>query len=368
MKRLGVSLLPQRLIIAQTVLLLVASFIIFTSQASAVIRFNDRSLLIYNNTPGITTTYKISFTYNNLAVPTTTVGSIDLLFCYDPIPSEPINAENPVDHHPCVTPTGLDVSHAVLADQTGETGFSILSETTNEIILTRTPGAVNETPSSYTFSNIVNPSDTSRTFAARMSDYASTDATGAVINLGSIVSEVGNGVVLQTQVPPILVFCVGHQVSQDCSSTRGGNYTDLGAVDPTQTLTTTSQMAAGTNATGGYVITANGTTMEAGNNVINALTTPTVSAPGNSQFGINLVANDTPHVGSDPDGAFTNAVVSTDYDTPDEFMYQDGAIVASAPNVSLVRRFTVSYIVNTPPDLRAGVYTTTLTYICSGRF
>jgi hypothetical protein len=367
-KRLRVSLLPHRLVIVQTVLLLLCGIVIFTSQASAVIRFNNRSLFISDPTPGATTKYVISFTYNNLAVPTTTVGSIDLLFCYDPIPSEPITPDNPVDHHPCVAPVGLDVSGAVLSSQTGETGYAIASATTNHIILTRTPGAVSETPSTYTFSNIVNPTDTSQSFAARMGSYASTDATGQIINLGSVVSQATNGVVLETQVPPILVFCVGGQVDQLCVHTSGGNYTDMGELTPDHTLTALSQMAAGTNASSGYVITVNGPTIEAGTHVINNLTTPTVSAQGNSQFGINLVANSDPGLGADPDGAFTNAVVAPGYNVPNEFMYHDGDVVASAPNVSLVRRFTVSYIVNSPPDLRAGVYTTTLTYICSGRF
>lgn len=367
-KRLRVSLLPHRLVIAQTVLLLLCSFVIFTSQASAVIRFNNRSLYINDPTPGATTQYKVSFTYNNQAVPTTTVGSIDLLFCYDPIPSETLSPENPVDHHPCVTPIGLDVSHAQLSGQFGITGYSILSQTTSEIVLTRTPGAVTETSSIYTFDGVVNPTDTSQSFAVRMSSYASTDATGQIINLGSVVSQATNGVVLETQVPPILVFCVAGQVDQLCIHSSGGNYTDMGEITPDHTLTALSQMAAGTNASSGYVITVNGPTIEAGTHIVNPLPVPTVSAQGNSQFGINLVANTDPILGADPDGAFTNAVVAPGYDIPNEFQYHDGDVVASAPNVSLVRRFTVSYILNTPPDLRAGVYTTTLTYICSGRF
>lgn len=367
-KGLQTRLLPHRLLLAQTVLLLLGSFIIFTSQASAVIRFNDRSLYINDPTPGATTQYKVSFTYNNQAVPTTTVGSIDLLFCYDPVPSERITPDNPVDHHPCVAPAGLDVSHAQLSSQLGITGYSILSQTANHIILTRTPGTVTETPSVYTFDNVVNPTDTSQSFAIRMSSYASTDATGQIINLGSIISQVSNGVTLETQVPPQLVFCVAGEVDLNCTGTYGGNYTDMGDLDPDHTLTAESQMAAGTNASQGYVITVNGPTIEAGTHVINALTTPTISATGNSQFGINLVANSSPGMGADPDGPSTNANAMPNYSVSNEFMYHDGDVVASAPNVSLMRRYTVSYIVNSPADLRAGVYTTTITFICSGRF
>lgn len=353
LKRLYIRLLPHHLAYAQTVLMLVCTLIIFTSQASAVIRFANRSLLIYDSTPGATTTYQVALTYTTQ----TTVGSIDMLFCNDPIPTDP-----------CDPPAGLNVAGAVLADQTGETGYSISTHTSNHIVLSRLPGVVGNTPSTYTFTNMVNPTDTTQSFSIRLSDYASNDASGTLIDLGSVLSEVGNGVSVETQVPPILIFCVAQQVSPDCSDATGGNYSDLGTLSSAHTLTATSQMAAGTNASGGYVITVNGPSMEAGNNVIDPLVSPKFSAPGNTQFGINLVANSTPAIGSDPDGSFVNAVVAPNYDTPDKFMYHDGDMVASAPNVSLIRRFTVSYIVNVPPDLRAGVYTTTLTYICTGRF
>jgi hypothetical protein len=343
---------PHRLMLAQTVLLLLCSFVIFTAQASAVIRFTNRSLFVYDITPGATTKYKVSLTYTTQ----TTIGSVDMLFCMDPIPTDP-----------CDPPAGLDVSHATLSDQSGETGYSISTQTSNHLVLGRTPQAVGNTPSVYDLSGVVNPTDTSHSFSIRLSDYASDDASGALVDLGSVLSEINEGVNFETQVPPMLIFCVGGQVAPDCTS-GSGYYTDMGTLNPNNTLTATSQMAAGTNASGGYVITANGTTMEAGTHVINALVSPTVSAPGNSQFGINLVANSAPGIGDDPDGDSTNATVSSGYNQPNEFMFQDGGEVASAPNVSLLRRFTVSYIVNSPPDLRAGVYTTTITYICSGRF
>jgi hypothetical protein len=108
--------------------------------------------------------------------------------------------------------------------------------------------------------------------------------------------------------------------------------------------------------------------MAAGSEEITALTHPTLSAPGNSQFGINLIANTEPKIGDDPDGAFANANPTTNYAQSNKYMFHNGDVVAMAPNVSLVRRFTVSYIVNVPSNLKAGVYTTTLTYVCTGKF
>jgi hypothetical protein len=359
LKRLRVGLLPHRIAFAQVIILLICSFVIFESQASAVIRFNDRSLYINSAIPGAVTSYKVSLTYNNTAVYTTTVGSIDMLFCEDPIP-----------YDPCVTPPGLDASHAVLSNQSGETGFGILSESPNEVVLTRNPQAANETPSTYNFTNIINPTDTTHSFSIRLSDYPSTDASGSLINLGSIISEVTNSIEIDTQVPPILIFCVAGQVNKDCSQEYGGNYTDLGDLYSDAPTATSSQMAVATNATNGFVITANGPTIEAGTNIIPALPIQTVSAAGNNQFGINLRANTEPQIGSDIDDSSVaqNAYVMPNYNTPNEYMYKDGDVVAEATGVNLGTVFTVSYIVNDAPNLHAGVYTTTITYICSGRF
>jgi hypothetical protein len=353
LKRLWFGLLSYRFLYFYTVVLLVAAFMSYTADATVVIRFQNRSLLIANSEPGATTKYVVSLTYTTQ----TTVGSLDMQFCIDPIPDQP-----------CVAPAGLNLSNAVLSDQTGETGYSMNLVAPNHIILSRTPAVVGQTPSTYTFENIVNPTYMVHSYSIRLSDYASTDATGPIIDLGSVVSQVANGVFLETQVPPILVFCVAAQVDPLCNAPGGGNYQDMGDLDSEKTLTTVSQMGAGTNASNGYAITVHGTTMAAGTHTISPLETPTVSTPGNSQFGINLVENSSPAIGHDPDGSSANAVVSTNFDIPNKFYYHDGDEVASAPNVSLVRRFTVSYIVNVPPKLRAGVYTTTLTFICTGRF
>jgi hypothetical protein len=346
---------PHRLVVLQMLVVLVSGFLIASANATVVIRFQNRSLFVQNTEPGVTTDYTVSLTYTT----ETSIGSLDMLFCIDPIPIDP-----------CDPPAGLDVSGAVLADQTGETGYTIDpgTHTSNHILLTRTPGVVGQTPSTYKFTGIVNPTFMSHSFSIRMADYASTNGTGTIIDLGSVTTQVTDSIIIETQVPPILVFCVAAQVSPDCTNNNGVNYTDMGTLGPDDTLAASSQMAVGTNASAGYSIQVFGTPMQAGVSVITPLAAPTPSILGIRQFGINLVANTDPLVGQDPDGAFTNAVVAPDYATPNQFKFQDGDLVASAPNVSLVRRFTVSYIVNSPLDLRPGVYTTTLTYVCTGHF
>jgi len=353
-KRLLIAIVPQRLLFTQTLILLVVFFLMFAGQALALVRLGDRSLLVVDPNPGATTTYKVTFGYTTPS----SIGSVDMLFCIDPIPIDP-----------CDPPPGLDVSHATLSSQTGETGFSIdaATHTTNHMLLKRTSTPTGPGLSTYIFTDVVNPTYDVHSYSIRLADYASEDATGPIVNLGSVLSQIAAGIYLETQVPPMLIFCLGRTVADDCSGGTG-NYDDLGILDPSVTLHASTQMVIGTNASSGYVVTVNGTTMEAGTHVIKALDAPTVSAPGNEQFGINLRANSNPGVGADPTGASTNAFVAPGYDTSDKFMYHDGDAVAEAPNVSLFKKFTTSYIVNSPDDLRPGVYTTTLTYICTGRF
>lgn len=342
-----------RHIFSEELIALALVLFLFIAPASASMRFQERGLYMNSSVPGATTSYTISFRYMSPQA----VGSVDMLFCVDPIP-----------YHDCVTPPGLDVSNAVLSSQTGESGFAVLSKSTNHIILTRAPSMISTTGSSYKFDNIKNPTDTSQSFSIRLKSLASTDGTGAQIDFGSIKGEVTDGVVLETQVPPMLIFCLAQEVDDGCIRTNDVYYQDMGTLSPTSTLTAESQMAVGTNASGGFAIIANGTPMSAATNVIDSPDTPTISKPGTNQFGLNLVGNTDPTIGNDPEGTWANAVASPNYSIPNKYMYVPGDIVAYSPNVSLMKKFTVSYILNTSPDLRAGVYSTTLTFIASGRF
>ena len=351
--RLHAFVFTKRHFWSEEVLCLFLALFIFISPASAAMRFQERSLYMNSSDPGATTSYKISFRYMSPAV----VGSVDMLFCIDPIP-----------YHPCVTPPGLNVSNAVLDSQTGETGYSILSKTTNHIVLTRAPSMVTSNSSSYSFDNIVNPNDDSTSFSIRLRSHTTTDASGSQVDFGSVKGQVTTGIIIETQVPPMLVFCLAGQVSDNCGGTDDNFYTDMGQLSAQSTLTAQSQMAVGTNASGGFVITANGTPPAAGTSVIDSPSIPTESKPGSNQFGMNLVANNEPDVGSDPEGTWANAIASPDYGQPNRYKFVDGDVVAYSPNVSLMKKFTVSYILNSRSDLRAGVYTTTITYIASGRF
>lgn len=343
-----------RFVFTEEMLALFLVLFVFVMPATATTRLTDRTLMLQTNEPGATTSYTISFNY----MTPSPIGSIDMLFCNNPIPDEP-----------CVTPTGLDITGATLTGQTGETGYSISTHTANHIVLSRLPSPVaTGTAASYTLSNIVNPTDTSQAFSIRLRTHATMTTTGQHVDFGSVRSQVNRGIVIETQVPPMLIFCVAEEVQDNCDGTNDNYYKDMGELTDNQTLVAKSQMAVGTNASGGFAITVYGTPPAAGTNVIDTPAMPTASQPGTNQFGINLVENTFPAVGSNPEGIWANAVPTSGYNQPNKYMYASGDVVASSPNVSLMKKFTVSYILNSSPSLRAGVYTTTINYIASGRF
>lgn len=346
-----------RTIFTEEVLAVFLAVLVFIVPLSAApIRFDERALLMKSTIPGATTSYTFSLQHMTPGAP---IGSIDFLFCIDPIP-----------YMPCVTPPGLDVSGATLSEQSGEVGFSIQSKTANHIVINRLPTPINpmEGISKYVFNNIKNPQGNGKSFAVRMKSLSTTNGTGQHIDFGSVKGQVTEGIVLETQVPPMLIFCVAGEVADNCESTNDDFFTDMGQMGTGTTLTAKSEMAVGTNASGGFAIVTYGLPPTAGTNVMGSPSSPTESSPGTSQFGINLVENSELNIGSNPEGEWANAVPTTNYSQPNRYMYAEGDTIAYSPNVSLMKKFTISYILNTSSSMRAGVYTTTINYIASGRF
>jgi hypothetical protein len=152
---------------------------------------------------------------------------------------------------------------------------------------------------------------------------------------------------------------------------------NLGTFSPVATNSGTSVMQASTNAGFGYVITLIGTTLTSGANTIPAMGTQSLnstgcavsctSATGTSLFGSNVRDNATPNVGTNVTGTGT-ATGFGGYNTVDAFRFFSGDTVASVGGVTKANTFTNSYIVNVGGDQAAGVYTATMTYICTATF
>jgi len=345
----------KRLAAVSILIALLASIVISSSLFHAkAIRLTDRKLDLSTSVIGSTNVqYQFSF---GITTPGT-LGSIELELC----------SNDPFPLTPCTPPTGLDMTGAILSNQSGEVGFAIdASSTANKIVLTRAPAASTAQPVSYTFTGITNPSQVA-TYYVRLVTFASNDATGPFTDYGGIAWVTTDNLSVNGEVPPYLHFCTGVTIAAYDCLTAVGSEIDLGNLSPSFTSAGTSQFLAATNAAYGYNVTIYGATMTSGANTIPALPSQTFAAPGNGQFGLNARANTIPAKGADPNGPGT-AILNANYATPDLYRFDNGDEIASSPGSSDYRKFTATYIINIDNAQPAGQYNTTITYVCLANF
>lgn len=289
----------------------------------------------------------------------------------------------------CTVPTGLSLAGATQENETGATGFITLTKPSAGVMYISRASAVSvpaNTPVSYRFDGVINPSitdPTKMTFFVRISTYASTDTTGIPIDAGTVAASTSTQIVLSGTMPESLVFCAARTITAiapdsipDCSSATESAVTFNQLFSPTDTATATSQMAASTNATGGYSITVNGPTLKSGSNEVAPMSSRLPGARGTGQFGLNLKLNTTATstlaVGAElslaSNGTDRKGAATANYNVVDEFKFTTGESVATSSGATNAQIYTVSYIVNVPGSQTAGLYTTTLTYICTPTF
>lgn len=325
----------------------------FAPQAVAA-ELQNRSLQLSNSSAGAANVaYQVGFTIATAGA----LGSIDVLFC----------SNSPLFDDPCMAPSGFDASSATLTSQTGAAGFSVApSSTANEVILTRPSTVAAAVPASYTFTDVTNGS-AAGSYYARISTFASSDASGAATDSGGLAFALNAAIDVQAYVPPFLLFCSGNTISAFDCGTAAGDFIDLGDFSADKTSSGTTQLVVATNGQSGYDITANGTTLESGNNEIPELDQPAAAQPGAGQFGINLRANTNPAVGASPAGPGSGGPVNG-YDTPNQFKYHSGDSIAASPHADDYRKYTISYIVNIAHGQPVGVYASTFTYVATANF
>jgi len=311
--------------------------------------------MLSDGTPSVSAIYQLGLTIPSPE----TLGSIKIQFC----------SNDPLMTDPCVAPVGMDASGAALTAQSGATGFAVVAGSTdaNTIVITRTPASIaSPTPATYTFANIINPSN-GGSYYGRIQTFPGSDTAAPENEHGGLAFSINNSVQVSATVPPYLLFCGGITISNFNCSTASGNYVNFGNLTSGATSAAQTQLLAATNGQGGYQIQVYGSTMTSGNNIINPMAARDVSKPGTSQFGINLAANQTPQVGADVQGQ-GSATVATGYDQPNWFQFNSGNTIAGIATSDSYRQYTVSYIVNIPTGQTPGVYVATLTYVCLANF
>lgn len=328
--------------------------IYWTAGQSYALELENRSVTISSAVPSALTNEDFQLTIPSI----TSIGSIQFEYC----------SNSPNVSLACTAPTGLNVAGASLSSQSGNTGFSFDNgaSNANTIVITRTAVPTNGNASTYNFSNITNPSAVNSTTFIRITTYNSIDATGAYVDHGSVAFSTSQTLQIGAYVPPFLNLCVGITVSVNCSQIDG-NGINLGLLSYAKTGTATSQFSASTNSATGYDMFVIGTTMTSGNNIIPQLTSKSGVTIGNSEFGINLRQNSNPNVGFDPNGNGT-AAPTTGYDTPNQFQFNNGDLIADSPLPTDFNQMTVSYVVDVGTDQPAGIYSTTMTYMATAQF
>ena len=195
------------------------------------------------------------------------------------------------------------------------TGWTVSTATAGELRLSKSAATVAPTGAqSVSFSGVVNPSATNSTFFLRMTTYSDASWT-TPIDTGTVAASTAGQITVTANVDETLSFTLATATVA------------LGTLSTAATGTGTSAMTVSTNASNGYSLTYSGTTLTSGTNTITALTTPTASAVNNKQFGINLMSNTTPAVGTAVSGSGTGTP-STGYNTVNSFKFNTGDTIA----------------------------------------
>lgn len=319
-----------------------------STQASAA-QLTARKVTIGSSLPSASTTYKFDFTIPTAA----SIGSIKFEFC---------EAASGTCNSSAAT-TGV-VTSATLTAQTGTgaTGFTLGANTANSSYITRTAAAISAgTPVSYTLSNVTNPSNSSATvFFVRISTYTGTNGSTGLTDSGTVATSTAGQVTVNASVDETLSFSLA------------ATTVSLGTITTAAASTGTSTMSASTNAGSGYTITyssPNSLQPTGGGTPLPSYSSAS-SQPGVAAgFGINLVDNATPNVGTNPTGG--SGTASSGYASADTFNFVGGSVptqVASATGPTNSTTYVVSYVANIVALTAPGAYTTNFTYVATPNF
>lgn len=330
------------LFLALAGVLTIASALPYITATAAAAQITGRSVTIGSSQASVQTSYAFNFTVAGA----TAVKSASFTACTTASGT-------------CTTPAGFTITGSTLASQpTGlgaASGWTANTATAGSLRILNASNSTAPTASqTVSFNTVTNPSTTNSTFFFRISTYSDSAWTTA-IDTGTVATSTAGIVTVTATVDETLTF------------TLATSSVALGSLSSSSSASGTSNMTASTNATSGYNITVSGNTLQSGANQITALSSPTTSAIGSKQFGINLVANTTPSVGTAISGSGTGTA-QTGYNSANNFKFASGDIVAASTGPTNANTYTVSYIANIDGITGAGAYSTNLNYVATANF
>lgn len=325
-----------------TLIMVMAMGILLIPSTVFAAQITGRKVTIGNSAASASTTYTFNFT----APSATVIQSAEFVACTTASGT-------------CTTPSGFSVASSTLGSQPTNlgdaSGWTVSTATAGSLRLSKSGDVAAPTGNqTVSFAGVVNPSATNSSFFIRMTTYSAANWT-TPIDTGTVATSTAGQITVTAAIDEALTL------------TLASATVPLGTLTTATTGSGTSAMTASTNATTGYSITASGTTLTSGANTITALSSPTASSTNSKQFGINLMANATPSVGTAVSGGGSGAA-ATGYNTANQFKFVSGDTVASASVPTNSNTYTVSYIANIDGIAAPGTYSSVVTYVATANF
>lgn len=323
--------------------IIVALLVVYYPNVASAAQISARKVVIGSSVASASTTYAFTFTVPQATV----IKSAGFAAC-----TTASGACTPAPGFTSATST-LTAQPTNLGDASG---WTVNTATAGELRLAKAGNVAAPTGAQTVgFSSVTNPSATNSTFFMRITTYSDAAWT-APIDTGTVATSTAGQITVTAAVDETLTFTLA-------SATVA-----LGSLSTSATGTGTSSMTVATNASTGYSIGYSGNTLTSGANTITALAAATVSATNSKQFGINLMNNTTPAVGTNVTGT-GSGTASTGYSTTNQFKFNvAGDVIASASLPTNSNVFTTSYIANIDGATAAGAYSTALTYTATANF
>ena len=150
------------------------------------------------------------------------------------------------------------------------------------------------------------------------------------------------------------------------------NDLDMGLLDTSTTATGTDTIQVRNYMSSGYIMQMTGPPPKMGSHTFEGMAIAAESEPGIEQFGVNLVNNSSPNIGTDPvqvpSGDFSFGVASIDYNVGDYFKFIDGDVIAESLTSSGRTDYTLSMIMNISELTPGGKYTGKFSIIVTPTF
>lgn len=138
---------------------------------------------------------------------------------------------------------------------------------------------------------------------------------------------------------------------------------NLGTLSDSVTATGTAQFYVRAYLNSSYtVISASAPPTNESGDTLSPMTATASPVTGTEQFGINLVDNTSPNIGTNPalqpDSSFASGQAASGYDTADQFRYNQGEVIAEDTSDPAwgQTNYTISYIANISDITEAGLY------------